>query len=96
MVLCSIGKIRQSARTRECWAVAFLNWMVKDRFTGNVIFELKRTRKKGTRCGYLKGIGIVDRVKSKSKGLEEQDACGVEGAARRPVWLELRGQRAEW
>lgn len=71
MVLCSIGKIRQSARTRECWAVAFLNWMVKDRFTDNVIFELKRARKKGTRHGYLKGIEIVDRVKSKSKGLEE-------------------------
>lgn len=33
-------KIRYGARTRECWAVAILNWMVRNRLTDHVIFKL--------------------------------------------------------
>lgn len=70
MLLYTVKVIRQGTRTRECWQVAILYWMINDRFTDTVIFELKYAGNKGARCGYLRGTRILGRVNSKSKGPE--------------------------
>lgn len=50
--------------------MAILYWVIKDRFTGNVISELKHAGNRGARCGYLRGTKILGRVNSRGKDLE--------------------------